>query len=178
MTAQRFRRQHLAATADPPARREAAPWQSLSELGRSHGLSALQMGQLMIQAELRESNGEPTFRALAKGLARRLPAGQHHPAIWHGDGCSQWLESRRLIRHQPDLIGLWAELLSALDRGEPAISVSAQEMAMEIPSELVSPVNDALRSRGSRFQVNRGERTPACQSHAPDAASKDEISNH
>ena len=26
------------------------------------------------------------FRALAKGLARRLPSGQNHPAIWHRKG--------------------------------------------------------------------------------------------
>ncbi len=161
---------------DPPFGGTATEWQSLSDLGRPYGLSALQIGRLLIQSELRESSGEPTFRALAKGLARRLPAGQHHPAIWHGEGCSQWLESRRLVRRQPDLIGLWAELLTALDRGEPAISVSAQEMALDIPSELVNPINDALRSRGSRFQVNRGERSRACQSPAAAPTRREGIS--
>ena len=58
------------------------------------------------------------------------------------------------MRRQPDLIGLWAELLAALDQGEPAIAESAQEMALEVPTELVNSVNAALRSRGSRFQVH------------------------
>ena len=79
MAASRFRRQHLMTNSDPPFGGTATEWQSLSDLGRPYGLSALQIGRLLIQSELRESSGEPTFRALAKGLARRLPAGQHHP---------------------------------------------------------------------------------------------------
>jgi len=113
----------------------------------------LEVGRLLVHSEWRDASGEPTSRALARGLARRLPSGQNHPAIWHRKGCDHWLESRRLVRRQPDRIGLWAELLTALDQGEPAIAESAQEMALEIPSELVSSVNAALRSKGSRFQV-------------------------
>ena len=158
MAANRFTRPHLGAHAGAPPSGTAPEWVCLSDLGRPYGLSALEVGRLLVQSEWRDASGEPTFRALARGLARRLPSGQNHPAIWHRKGCAQWLESQRFVRRQPDRIGLWAELLAALDQGEPAIAESAQEMALEIPSELVSSVNAALRSRGSRFQVHQSTR--------------------
>ena len=158
MAANRFTRSHLGAHAGGPPRGTAPEWVCLSDLGRPYGLSAMEIGRLLVQDEWRDANGEATIRALAKGMARRLPSGQNHSAIWHRKGCAQWLESRRLVRRQPDRIGLWAELLAALDQGEPAIAESAQEMAQEIPSELVSSVNAALRSRGSRFQVHQSTR--------------------
>ena len=114
----------------------------------------MEIGRLLVQVEWRDANGEATFRAMAQGVARRLPSGQNHPAIWHRKGCALWLESRQLVGRQPDRIGLWAELLAALNQGEPAIAESAWEMALEIPSELVSSINAALRSKGCRFQVH------------------------
>jgi hypothetical protein len=90
----------------------------------------LEIGRLLIQVEWRDANGEATFRAMAQGVARRLPSGQNHPAIWHRKGCALWLESRQLVGRQPDRIGLWAELLAALNQGEPAIAESAWEMAL------------------------------------------------
>ena len=172
MTAKRLTRQHLRSNASRPLSGTAPEWVSLGDLGRPYGLSALEIGRLLVQAEWRDANGEATIRALAKGVARRLPSGQNHPAIWHRKGCTHWLESRQLGRRQPDRIGLWAELLAALDQGEPAIAESAQEMALEIPSELVSSVNAALRSKGSRFQVHPTSGAVAREAPAPTHASQ------
>ena len=58
-----------------------------------------------------------------------------------------------VAQKQRTLIALWAELLATLHQGVPSIAVSAEEMAGDIPSELVQPVNRALHARGCRFQV-------------------------
>ena len=64
------------------------------------------------------------------------------------------------------LIGLWADLLSALQQGSPGIATSAEEMAGDLPRELVAPVNRELRQRGCSFQVKPLRRDaappPAC----------------
>jgi hypothetical protein len=77
---------------------------------------------------------------------------------------------------QHTLVRLWADLLTALQQGSPSISVSAEEMAGDVPSELVTPLNRELRQRGSSFRVRLPLRKaaaprPAClPSPASDAA--------
>jgi hypothetical protein len=57
---------------------------------------------------------------------------------------------------RPDgLVQQWADLLELLLPGVAAVSTSAEDMARELPSDLVSPVNKELRQRGSSFQVPR-----------------------
>ncbi len=51
------------------------------------------------------------------------------------------------------LVSQWAELLSALDEGSPSISTSADQMAEDLPGDLVDPVNAELRQRGCSYQV-------------------------
>jgi hypothetical protein len=53
------------------------------------------------------------------------------------------------------LVQQWAALLSALTEGSPSISTSADQMAEELPGELVEPVNRQLRKLGCSFQVQR-----------------------
>jgi hypothetical protein len=64
------------------------------------------------------------------------------------------------------LVSLWADLLSALQQGSPGIATSAEEMAGDLPRELVVPVNRELRQRGCSFQVSLLKRDttpgPAC----------------
>ena len=64
------------------------------------------------------------------------------------------------------LVSLWADLLSALQQGSPGIATSAEEMAGDLPRELVVPVTRDLRQRGCSFQVSRLKRDtapgPAC----------------
>lgn len=152
-------------------------WQSLTDLGRHYGASAVLIGKLLRNCGLRLSSGEPTPEALRAGLALNQQAGHHHQALWHRHYVAPYLEAQGLEPlKQSRLVGLWADLLQALQQGSPSIAVSAEEMAGEIPSELVSPVNQVLRQRGSSFQVRpvrRGARPrPLCSPvPAVDAAS-------
>jgi hypothetical protein len=176
---------------DIPARRATTPspdalasegpngqeWQSLTDLGRHYGVSAVLIGKLLRNCGLRLSSGEPTPEALRAGLALNQQAGHHHQALWHRHYVAPYLEAQGLEPlKQSRLVGLWADLLQALQQGSPSIAVSAEEMAGEIPSELVSPVNQVLRQRGSSFQVRPVRRgagpRPLCSPvPAADAAS-------
>ena len=67
--------------------------------------------------------------------------------------------------HQQWLIEQWTDLLETLLSGVAAVSTSAEEMARDLPGELVRPVNRELRLRGNRFQVRRPQasrRASAC----------------
>jgi hypothetical protein len=149
---------------------------SLTELGRLYGISAVQTGRLLVLSGLRSREGEPTARALREGIALCPHPGDHHQALWSRHGCAAPLERQGLeLQQQRSLVGLWADLLSALQQGSPSICVSAEEMADDMPQELVSPVNRELRERGCSFQVRRlrtgAALRPACSpSPAADAA--------
>ena len=153
-----------------------ADWLSLTELGRLYGISAVHTGRLLVLAGLRSREGEPTPLALRDGLALCPHPGDHHQALWSRQGCAGPLERQGLEPlRQRSLVGLWADLLSALQQGSPSICVSAEEMADDMPQELVSPVNRELRQRGCSFQVRRlrtaAAPRPACSpSPAADAA--------
>jgi hypothetical protein len=153
-------------------------WLSLTDLGRLYGISAVQTGKLLVAAGLRQSGGAPTAEALAQGLARQQHPGHHHQAFWSRQGCAPHLESQGIEpRGQSQLVRLWADLLSALQQDSAAVSVSAEEMAGDMPRELVKPVNRELRLRGCSFQVGRpisraATPRPAC-SPAPEATAAD-----
>ena len=159
-------------TPTPPAANPAqAHWLSLTDLGRIYGISAVHCGRLLSEAGLRQGNGAPSPSALRQGLAY-----QHHPqspnpsAVWNAHGCSPLLQEqglRPMAEHQ--LVGQWADLLVALVQGSPAISTSADEMASDLPQELVRPVNLELQQRGCSFQV--GARTPSRQAQPKRRAS-------
>ena len=162
--------------AEPAADASASEWLSLTELGRLYGISAVHTGKLLVLAGLRSSGGEPTAQALRDGLALCPHPGDHHQALWSRHGCAVPLERQGLEPlQQRSLVGLWADLLSALQQGSPSICVSAEEMADDMPQELVRPVNRELRQRGCSFQVRRlrtgAAPRPACSpSPAADAA--------
>jgi hypothetical protein len=132
-------------------------WLSLTDLGRVYGVSAVHTGKLLQAAGLRLADGDPSPSALAAGLAQRQHSGQHRQALWHRQGCAPHLEGQGLMpQGQRNLVGLWADLLAALQQGSPGIATSAEEMAGDIPGELVQPVNRELRERGCDFQVPGG----------------------
>lgn len=167
------------AAAAAPAAASCEPmsdWLSLTELGRLYGISAVQAGRLLVLAGLRSRDGEPTAQALRDGIALCPHPGDHHQALWSRLGCAAPLERQGLeLQQQRSLVGLWADLLSALQQGSPSICVSAEEMADDMPQELVRPVNRELRQRGCSFQVRRltpgAAPRPACSpSPAADAA--------
>lgn len=164
------------AAAGPSSDEPLNDWLSLTELGRLYGISAVQTGRLLVLSGLRSREGEPTARALRDGIALCPHPGDHHQALWSRRGCATPLERQGLeLQQQRSLVGLWADLLSALQQGSPSICVSAEEMADDMPQELVRPVNRELRQRGCSFQVRRlrtgATPRPACSpSPAADAA--------
>jgi hypothetical protein len=129
-------------------------------------------GKLLVAAGLRLADGNPSPAALEAGQAQRQHSGQHRQALWHRQECAPHLEGQGVIpQKERTLVGLWADLLAALQQGAPDIATSAEEMADEIPGDLVQPVNRELRERGCSFQVRPALRAsgmplPAC-SHAP-----------
>jgi hypothetical protein len=158
----------------PPgtARPHDEEWLSLTNLGRVFGMSAVRAGKILCAAGLRSPSGEPTPAALSSGLAQHQHPAHHHQALWHRQRCAPHLESLR-VRPQTErtMVRLWADLLSALQQGCQWIDATVEEMASEIPGELVSPVNEELQQRGCDFRVTpplrRGAAPrPAC-SHAP-----------
>ncbi len=146
-------------TADESADR----WISLTDLGRSLGLSAVSCGRLLIQAGLRQLDGRPTERALHLGLARPSGQGLHRgrATLWQQSGCAAVLEgdSQRQA-DQPTLVEQWAELLWALKQGSPSIVTSAEQMAEDLPHELVGAVNRQLQDKGWDFQVSHHPTKP------------------
>jgi hypothetical protein len=53
------------------------------------------------------------------------------------------------------LVQQWADLLELLQTGVEAVATSAEDMAQELPRELVTPVNRELQQRGSSLRVPR-----------------------
>ena len=80
--------------------------------------------------------------------------------LWHRDLCSALLiklgyspVSRSVQVEQ------WTQLLEALQMGSPAIAASLDQMAEEIPNDLVDDVNQQLTMRGSRYRVSPHNRS-------------------
>lgn len=155
-----------------------AEWLSLTDLGRVYGISAVHTGKLLVAAGLRLVDGDPSPAALETGLAQRQHSGQHPQSLWNRQGCAPHLEGQGVIpQKERTLVSLWADLLAALQQGAPDIATSAEEMADEIPGDLVQPVNRELRERGCSFQVRptlrpSGLPQPA-RSHVPAEAAND-----
>lgn len=137
-------------------------WLSLTHLGRRYGVSAVHVGRLLSAAGLRDQAGQPTAAAVDRGLALRVRPSHHHQALWHGERCEPLLQQQGLepLARQR-LVALWADLLTALQQGASGVATTAEEMAVDLPHELISPVNHELRQRGSSFQVGRSLRPAA-----------------
>jgi len=152
----------LASTSTEPV------WLTLTELGRIYGISAVHCGRLLSAAGLRGHDGEATSQALQAGCAiRGHHPRSHGPTHWHRQHCQSAFAAAGLKPVQRrTLVQQWAELLSALTEGSPSISTSADQMAEELPSDLVEPVNAELRQIGCSFQVGSGSLACRPQSKA------------
>lgn len=141
-----------------PAGTDSSPWLTLTDLGRLYGISALHCGRLLSDAGLRDADGQPTASALEEGCASgRQRQRQGNQPFWHREGCRGAFEAVGLETVQrATLVQQWAALLEALTQGSPSITTSAAQMAEELPSDLVEPVNLQLRQLGCSFQVERG----------------------
>jgi hypothetical protein len=51
-------------------------------------------------------------------------------------------------------IDQWSQLLEAMQSGSPSITSTADQMAEDMPSELVDGVNQQLAERGCSFRVH------------------------
>ena len=145
-------------------------WLSLTDLGRVYGISAVQCGRLLQAAGLRQRNGAPSRQALRGGLAQqRHSSGNASGALWSRGGCGALLERQGLeLAAERRLVRQWADLLEALQINASAVSTSPEDLASDLPGELVEPVNAALRQRGCTFQLTR---RPACQPQPSRSAS-------
>ena len=129
-------------------------WLTLTEIGRLYGISAVTTGKLLQGAGLRQLDGLPSPEALRLGLAHRRHSCPSRQTLWNRQGCAPHLERQGLRpQRQRQLVDLWADLISDLQQGFPAVVMSAEDVAEEVPAELVAPVNRRLRERGCSFQV-------------------------
>ena len=139
--------------------RSAPEWLTLTEIGRVYGISAVHTGKLLQSAGLRQLDGRPSPEALRLGLAHRRHSSPNGPTLWNRQGCAPHLEQQGLQpRRQRQLVDLWADLLSALQQGASAVAVSPEDMAEDMPADLVAPVNLKLREQGCSFQVHTSPR--------------------
>ena len=157
----------------PP--RSAPEWLTLTEIGRVYGISAVHAGKLLQSAGLRQLDGRPSPEALRSGLAHRRHSSPSGPTLWNREGCAPHLEQQGLQpRGQHQLVDLWADLLRELLQGSAAVAISPDDMAEEMPADLVVPVNLRLKEQGCAFQVRKKKvlkRKPHGPSGQPSRAS-------
>ena len=81
--------------------------------------------------------------------------GHTQSVVWNQDICRGLLEAKG---HQPvslsRQIDQWSQLLEAMQSGSPSITSTADQMAEEMPNELVDAVNQQLSERGCAFRVH------------------------
>ena len=155
----------------PP--RPAPQWLTLTEIGRVYGISAVHAGKLLQSAGLRQLDGRPSPEALRSGLAHRRHSSPSGQTLWNREECAPHLEQQGLEpRAQRQLVDLWADLLSALQQAPDSVAISPEDMAEDLPADLVAPVNLKLREQGCAFQVRKTlKRKPHGPSGLPAPAS-------
>ena len=130
-------------------------WLSLNDLGQIYGVSEVHCGRALQKQGWRDRNGHPTNGALTAGAA--CINDRHKPpkaTLWNAEVCKDLMEKNGLEPINRDLkIMQWAQLLEALDEGSPSIDATAEQMAKDLPRDLVNEVNDQLSKRGCGFQV-------------------------
>jgi hypothetical protein len=132
-------------------------WVTLNDLGRNFGISPFHCGRALEHEGWRDRQGHPTDAALEAGAVNQHNA--HIPGrsvLWNADLCTDLLERcgyRPVTRSEH--IGQWTDLLEAMTAGSPSITTTADQMAEELPPDLVEDVNRQLSRRGCRYQVCR-----------------------
>ncbi len=130
-------------------------WLSISDLGRLYGISTHHCGRALQQYGWRDEFGQPTPGALEAGAANSssLDCSWQAP-LWNADVCKSRLEQTgyELISRTTQ-VEQWTDLLDALEEGSPSINVTPEQMAEELPNELVTDVNNQLEKRGCSFRV-------------------------
>ena len=130
-------------------------WISLNDLGRFYGISAIHCGKILHQHGWRDRRGQPSDDAINAQAARQLgPHGRTQSVVWNQALCRELFETNGL---QPvslsRQIDQWSQFLEAMQSGSPSIASTADQMAEDMPSELVDGVNQHLAERGCSFRV-------------------------
>ena len=132
-------------------------WVTLNDLGRNFGISAIHCGRALEHEGWRDRQGRPTTAAVTAGAVdQRTPHSQGRSVLWNAELCNLALE-RKGYRpvSRSEHVGQWADLLEAMTVGSPSITTTADQMAEDLPNELVEDVNHQLTRRGCRYQVHR-----------------------
>ena len=132
-----------------------SPWLCLAELGRIYGISAFHCGRILENHGWRARRGRPTPAALEAGAASSVgPHGQGRHVFWSRSLCTELLNSNGYTPISRSLqVEQWTQLLEALQLGSPSISATADQMAEEMPNELMEDVNHQLKVRGCSYRV-------------------------
>ena len=132
-----------------------SPWLCLAELGRIYGISAFHCGRILENHGWRDRRGRPTPAALEAGAASSVgPHGQGRHVFWSRSLCTELLNSNGYAPISRSLqVEQWTQLLEALQLGSPSISATADQMAEEMPNELMEDVNHQLKVRGCSYRV-------------------------
>ena len=104
----------------------------------------------------RDRRGRPTQSALDANAAMQTgPHGQGRTVLWNRTVCSELLEQKGYEPMSRSLqVEQWTQLLEALQVGSPSITATADQMAEEMPGELLEDVNHQLAARGCRYRVS------------------------
>ena len=132
-------------------------WLNMSDLGRRFGLSARHCGHALDHQGWRDGNGDPTPAAIAAGAGQRHNSHHHRPSNrWNVDICAAVLStnSQRPI-NRSEQVSQWVTLLEAMEEGSASVSTSTDQMAEDLPFDLIKDVNHQLSHRGCRYQVQR-----------------------
>ena len=130
-------------------------WLSLTELGQLFGISSTHCGRALDRLGWRDRHGRPSTTAVEAGAANASGSSlQARSEVWNSKVCSTVLQSqgyKRITRAQH--VKQWVALLEALTEGSASITTTPEQMAEELPADLVADVNNQLTRRGCRFQA-------------------------
>ncbi len=143
----------------------ASPWLSLSDLSNIYGISAIHCERALQQNGWRDRHGRPTPGAIEAGAATTTGFRQNsRTALWNAEVCKQYLEKTGYKPISKNVqIEQWTKLLEALYEGSPSINATAEQMAKDLPVELISAVNAQLAIRGCKFRVLTSTKTCNCK---------------
>ena len=130
-------------------------WLTLTELGQLFGISTTHCGRALDRLGWRDRHGRPTPAAVEAGAASTSGSSlQARSPLWNSTVCTSLLKRqgyKRITRAQH--VKQWVALLEALSEGSSSITTTPEQMAEDLPAELVHDVNHQLSRRGCRFQA-------------------------
>lgn len=138
-------------------------WISLAELADMFGISTLHCNRVLEHQGWRDRHGQPTPAALEAHAAHNHgPGGRSRQTLWNKSVCSAVFKAQGYkATSRKQQVRQWAQFLEAMDVGSPSISTTADQMAADVPQDLVSAVNDQLAARGCRYRISSHQHAQA-----------------